>query len=728
MPSVKRGITSGEMENMMVSKALPCDENHYLKTPRCCKKCGPGFRVLADCNDSHQTKCIKCNRGEYQPGWTEEKRCLQQKFCDPIKGFMERPENPVAEEPCRCLPHLQCYPINCEFCERIPSCSAGYGLEVDPESTNGRKVCVACKRGFFSADNNGEQCIQWTNCKAEGRTETHPGKPQADAVCGPPVSGAAPSWVIVSVLSVITVLCLLILLLFCYKDKLKLLSVNLRSCVQNLKRTRIQQETSSPLYQSGGPNCKAEGRTETHPGKPQADAVCGPPVSGAAPSWVIVSVLSVITVLCLLILLLFCYKDKLKLLSVNLRSCVQNLKRTRIQQETSSPLYQSGGPKCEMNKLICKPPLDPTDESPCTFLTSVPEVKVPMPLTGEMTENEVTNGKTVTEDPSLGSGEPEEVSEEEEVASASPLLAGSCVCVVPIREPLEVGENEDCSQAVSPGTPGTCSCGGLDGERDGDEGGKEERSESVRADDGGEKMVLCKSETGATSLVSLSPPIILSSSVVPPSSHLHELCLPLSQALVSPQLTPYVTDRSLVKQGDLYGPANTDSASSENSSTSAMTSVSPLMTSASVSDLYLDKPPEASGPERGQGLSWEDSRGDKLSSGESELECSPESLHSQLAEPTLTSGQVSGSHNTTFISSGQVMNFSGDVIVVYVSQTSVGGDGAGQDDAFGSPVQEEANEAAPFAQGGPRWRGEAAAQDETLPVQEAMAERPLPGK
>uniref|UniRef100_A0A8D3DDX2 Tumor necrosis factor receptor superfamily, member 11a, NFKB activator n=1 Tax=Scophthalmus maximus TaxID=52904 RepID=A0A8D3DDX2_SCOMX len=445
-----------------------------------------GFRVLADCNDSHQTKCIKCNRGEYQPGWTEEKRCLQQKFCDPIKGFMERPENPVAEEPCRCLPHLQCYPINCEFCERIPSCSAGYGLE----STNGRKVCVACKRGFFSADNNDLTCYIY-------------------------------------------------------------------------------------IFQC------------------------------------------------------FLRYNVLSLSLVNLRSCVQNLKRTRIQQ------------------------------SPCTFLTSVPEVKVPMPLTGEMTENEVTNGKTVTEDPSLGSGEPEEVSEEEEVASASPLLAGSCVCVVPIREPLEVGENEDCSQAVSPGTPGTCSCGG---------------------------------ETGATSLVSLSPPIILSSSVVPPSSHLHELCLPLSQALVSPQLTPYVTDRSLVKQGDLYGPANTDSASSENSSTSAMTSVSPLMTSASFSmcSQFLTFPPFHISPAR--------------------------------------SGQVSGSHNTTFISSGQVMNFSGDVIVVYVSQTSVGGDGAGQDDAFGSPVQEEANEAAPFAQGGPRWRGEAAAQDETLPVQEAMAERPLPGK
>lgn len=100
-------------------------------------------------------------------------------------------------------------------------------------------------------------------------------------------------WVMVSVLSIIIILCPLILLLFCYKDKMKLLSgrskssmnlsllpvrllshtcrrwhknvnfhkychffsciffstyillfhfsVNLRSCVQNLKRTRIQQ-------------------------------------------------------------------------------------------------------------------------------------------------------------------------------------------------------------------------------------------------------------------------------------------------------------------------------------------------------------------------------------------------------------------------------------------------------------------------------------------------------
>lgn len=631
----------------VISKSLQCDETHYLKGSRCCKKCKAGFRVFDDCTDSHETKCVKCSRGEYQPGWTDKSRCLQQKFCDPGKGFMDRPENYEAEEPCRCRPGYQCSLINCEYCERIPNCSAGYGLEEDLESTNGRKTCVACKKGFFSADNTAEQCKQWTNCKAEGRSETQPGSAHADAVCGPQVSGAAPSWVIVSVLSVITVLCLLILLLFCYKDKLKLLSVNLRSCVQNLKRTRIQQETLAPLYHSA---------------------------AGGGP----------------------------------------------------------GGPKCtpcETTKLICQAPHSPADELPCTFPTSGPDVKVSLPFTGEMTEKEGMKGKTVMEDQSKGSGEPQEVSEEDEVVSASPLLAGSCVCVIPVREPLEVGENEDCSQAVSPGTPGTCSCGGLDG----DESGKEEKSESVRADSGGEKgdgnqekMVLSKCETSVASLVSLSPPLLHTSSVIPPSSPLTELCLPLSQ--VSPEFKSHLTDRSLVKQEELYRLASTDSTSTENSTTSAVTSVSPLMTSSSVGDLYLDKPPEASSLEQGQGLSWGDSRRNKLSSGESELECSPESLHSQLAEPTLTSGQVSGNNNTTFISSGQVMNFSGDVIVVYVSQTSLGSDGAGQDDAFGSPVQEEANETAPFFQSSLRSQGDCISQstlqDETLPVQEMMEERP----
>uniref|UniRef100_A0A8C4VSD0 Tumor necrosis factor receptor superfamily member 5 n=1 Tax=Gopherus evgoodei TaxID=1825980 RepID=A0A8C4VSD0_9SAUR len=52
---------------------------------------------------------------------------------------------------------------------------------------------------------------------------------------------------------------------------------------------------------------------------------------------------------------------------------------------------------------------------------------------------------------------------------------------------------------------------------------------------------------------------------------------------------------------------------------------------------------------------------------------------------------VTGNSNSTFISSGQVMNFKGDIIVVYVSQNSQEGTTATgtADENVGSPVQEE---------------------------------------
>lgn len=72
------------------------------------------------------------------------------------------------------------------------------------------------------------------------------------------------------------------------------------------------------------------------------------------------------------------------------------------------------------------------------------------------------------------------------------------------------------------------------------------------------------------------------------------------------------------------------------------------------------------------------------------------------------------------------MNFSGDVIVVYVGQTSLGADGAEQDATFGSPVQEEAAETAPFFRSCPGSSANSgsrgALQNETLPIQEVMVE------
>ncbi|XP_026035488.1 tumor necrosis factor receptor superfamily member 11A isoform X1 [Astatotilapia calliptera] len=615
-----------------------CKETQYLKDSKCCNKCQPGYYVFKDCTDTAQTICRKCSYGEYQPSLNNAYRCLKQKFCDQTLGFMRNNENSIEEEPCRCVEGFQCYPINCEFCEKIPTCRPGQGLETKHDQ---RKVCEPCPKGFFSDKDDDEPCKPWTNCKADGSKEIKQGSAEADAGCGPrdPVIPMS-FWVMVSVLSIIIILCPLILLLFCYKDKMKLLSVNLRSCVQNLKRTRIQQETLAPLYHSGAGGGIGGG-------------------SGAS-------------------------------------KCTP----------------------CEVTKLIDQAPSSPTDNPSCTLPISVPDVKVSLPFIKEMTEEGGTERKTPMEDQSKRSGEPEEVSEEE-VMSVSRLLTGSCMCVIPVHEPLEVGENEDCSQAVSPGTPGSCSCGGLDGERDGGGSGKE-------AKDGNLKKV-STSQSGVAPLVSLSPPLLHTSTAVQSTSPLPELYLPLSQ--MSPEFKFHLKERSPTKWEGLYRLMSTDSTSTEHSTTSAMTSVTPLLPSPSVGELYMDKPPEATAPEQDQGVPCGDSRDNKLSSQESELECSPESLQSQLADPNLTSGQVSGNHNTTFISSGQVMNFSGDVIVVCVSQTSHGSDEVERDDGFGNPVQEEATETAPFFQTSLRSQGDyishCTLQDETLPVQEAMEEQSL---
>lgn len=131
---------------------------------------------------------------------------------------MVNKENPEAEEPCRCRPNLQCYHINCEFCEKLPTCDPGSGLEDDPGeiffnkehkeisfrhkwqpvrfppgSTNGRKICAPCRAGFFSADRNSEQCKEWTEwVHAETCTETFLAK-TASICCGGKMH--QPEWV-----------------------------------------------------------------------------------------------------------------------------------------------------------------------------------------------------------------------------------------------------------------------------------------------------------------------------------------------------------------------------------------------------------------------------------------------------------------------------------------------------------------------------------------------------
>ncbi|XP_051707105.2 tumor necrosis factor receptor superfamily member 11A isoform X2 [Oryctolagus cuniculus] len=93
------------------------------------------------------------------------------------------------------------------------------------------------------------------------------------------------------------------------------------------------------------------------------------------------------------------------------------------------------------------------------------------------------------------------------------------------------------------------------------------------------------------------------------------------------------------------------------------------------------------------------------------------------------SGNVTGNSNSTFISSGQVMNFKGDIIVVYVSQTSqegAAGPGGAAAEPVGRPVQEETlSRRDSFAGNGPRFP-DACAGPEAWPGA-GMQEQGAPG-
>uniref|UniRef100_A0A672Q5E5 Tumor necrosis factor receptor superfamily, member 11a, NFKB activator n=1 Tax=Sinocyclocheilus grahami TaxID=75366 RepID=A0A672Q5E5_SINGR len=232
-------------------------------------------------------------------------------------------------------------------------------------------------------------------------------------------------------------------------------------------------------------------------------------------------------------------------------------------------------------------------------------------------------------------------SEDSGVGTVSPLSGSSCNCALPMKEPMEVGENEDCSQLVATGLATCCSC------RTGDAIG-----ENVQVVDLKEPL-LCES---------------CSSDVLPACDYMdlqrsQELCLdyssPAGKEAMS-EMRGIYGERGLVE--GLYR-QNEPCCCSIDSTT---------------------VPPLRSVSANAQGLSLIHSDDRKLSDPDADFQ-------NQCSESALTSGQVTGNNNTTFISSGQVMNFSGEVIVVYVSQTSLGSSG-GTDEPFSCPVQEESND------------------------------------
>ncbi|XP_018609806.2 tumor necrosis factor receptor superfamily member 11A-like [Scleropages formosus] len=515
-----------------------CSSGLYANN-RCCRRCDPGTYQFAQCTADEETKCRPCGQNEYLPYANNESKCLLQKICDPVKGFIQESRvNRTAAVPCRCKPGYQCSLINCEFCVKIEKCQPGFGFVTNEGKGTG--TCLPCKNGYYSNISSTEPCKPWTDCKVLGKTEKQPGSDKSDSQCGAIITGASSLWVVVAVLSLLVLVSLVVLFLLCCKEKLKPLSGNLRTCVQNLKQSRVQQEMA-PYSSPSGP-----------------------------------------------------------------------LNRSLLHEGNLHDASDVG----------------PGDRAPAAKLA----------VAGESCRLAPAEAKS--EPPSYSGSAP-------------------CSCAFPVRGPLEVGENEDCSQAVA---PGVCSCG----------------AETVQK----------------------RPPC--------------EDCRAEPQGSCDPGRDPgvQVTGRGGERPGTR---TDGDDRQNEPCCCSEDSTTGPLLSLECEED--AGRSPQG-GSER------------KLPA--CGISNDPVPLHAaQSLDTPMASGRVSGNNNTAFISSGQVMNFSGDVIVVYVSQGSQGA-GETQEEAFGNPVQEESGDGAFRAQSkadagaplrDPALRYPPATQ-RSLPVQEESNEWP----
>ncbi|XP_062841886.1 tumor necrosis factor receptor superfamily member 11A [Trichomycterus rosablanca] len=548
-----------------------CDQHQYLRFKKCCRTCEPGTYLSAYCTETSDTKCRPCGKDEYQSEYSTEEKCHKHDFCDDGRGFFRpTPSSTTKSEPCQCKEGFQCTTDYCEVCGKIPQCPTGQGLTGE----RGNQSCKECKEGFFSDSNSAEPCKKWTDCKAIGKMLEKPGSARADVVCGPPFVPST-SWAMVAVPC--TIIVIFAIILSCYKDKLNLLSVNLRTCVQNIKRSRIQQETLAPPYQSNG---------------------------------------------------------------------MQN----HSQFEITSCLI-------------------PKDNNPPEYLSMCCETKI----------DSSASQDTKTQDKDDGADSPEPARErpdgsgsstEGSVGMGSPL---SCSCLF-LKEPMEVGENEDCSELVATGLAGCCSCS------------QAENLEEILEEN-------AEARSGQDGSVSLNEP---------------PLCGDCCAERLPERLQG--SQELYLDFGGAAGKKDTSEIRDLHSDPCAYERNGPLCCSIESTTVPL-----TSSSCNNRGLSLVTRDGTDLPEAEADLE-----IQNQNTD-TLTCAQVTGNNNTTFISTGQVMNFTGDVIMVYVSQTSLGSSGEAEE-PYASPVQEESAECC--AQNLPKLGQCTEENERLLPVQEMTNLRP----
>lgn len=158
------------------------EETHYRKQDKCCKKCGPGKRMLVDDN-CEDPRCQDCKDGEYQSGYTNKTKCERQPSCDLNLHFQQQ-MNPskTSLSKCECKPGYYCTQYDdCNTCREHKVCKPGQRV-VTKGSPVRDTVCEACKNGTFSTQESADTCKEWTICEY-GYDKNAPGSLTSDRIC-----------------------------------------------------------------------------------------------------------------------------------------------------------------------------------------------------------------------------------------------------------------------------------------------------------------------------------------------------------------------------------------------------------------------------------------------------------------------------------------------------------------------------------------------------------------
>nr|XP_028591552.1 tumor necrosis factor receptor superfamily member 5 [Podarcis muralis] len=162
-----------------------CSATEYQEGGRCCQKCGPGTKVQALCSESSETRCVACEAQHFQAGWTKEKHCVPQAYCDENAGFLVFTEGDATRNVvCRCRTGTHCSSRECLTCRVNRECPAGEGVQRQANHLNDT-VCMACPPGSFSNISSATtRCQPWSSCEAGKMVRLANGTHSSDVVCG----------------------------------------------------------------------------------------------------------------------------------------------------------------------------------------------------------------------------------------------------------------------------------------------------------------------------------------------------------------------------------------------------------------------------------------------------------------------------------------------------------------------------------------------------------------